>query len=270
MVHILTRSLGSEVETPDRAVLSEWVSALPAGREADLVTYKLEASLRPQLEAGIDLPAAGGRFYADRVIPSLQGVTDRVVQEEVYADPAGVCMDAVTIAGMHRTGWCALPGLSELGVTDPRRWYGDDDEFVAALTGVYRKLMRAMRDAGVGGHLVHCGNDLTEPEADGLSGPKTLLFIERPDPATLCLLLEHQSVVAISPADLPVLVGMMEEYTVRQVVLMDPSPADLTRALGEMDADHLASGGYCAGEDCQEYWKERAAGSTVPAHPRLL
>lgn len=269
MVHIQTRSLGSEMKTPDLATLSTWVSERPAGREADLITYKLESSLRPQVKAGIDLPSAGGRFYAERVIPSLKGITDLVVREEVYADPVGVCMDASTIAGLHRGGWCALPGLSELGLTDPDRCYRDDDEFVAELTGVYRELMRAMRDFGVGGHLVHCDRNLAESEADGLTGVKTLLYIEHPDSATLRLLLEHQSVIAVRPADLPALVDLMDDYPVRQVILMDPSPVDLTRALAEMDADHLASGGYCTSGDCEDYWKEQVAQSTVPAHPRL-
>jgi len=269
MVHIRTRSLGSEVKTPDLATLSAWVSEQPAGREADLITYKLESALRAQVLAGIDLPSAGGRFYVERVIPSLQGITDLVIREEVYADPAGVCMDAVTITGLHRGGWCALPGLSELGLTDPDHCYRDDDEFMASLTGVYRDLMRAMRDSGVGGHVVHCSRDLTESEADGLTGVKTLLFIERPDTAALRLLLEHQSVIAIRPADLPALIDLMDDYPVRQVILMDPSPGDLTRALGVMDADHLASGGYCSSGDCEGYWKEQVAQSTVPAHPRL-
>jgi hypothetical protein len=268
MVRILTRSLGSEVETPDLATLSTWVSERQTGKEADLITFKLESSLRPQILAGIDHPSAGGLFYAERVISSLKGITDRVVREEVYADPAEVRMDATTITGLYRGGWCTLPGLSELGLTDPNHCYRDDDEFVEALTGVYRELMRAMRDAGVGGHLVHCSRDLTEAEADGLAGGKTLLFIEHPDPAALRLLLEHQSVIAIPPADLPVLVDLMEEFTVRQVILIDPSSADLTRALGEMDADHLASGGYCNGGDCENYWKERVAQSTVPVQPQ--
>lgn len=268
MVHIQTRSLGSEVKTPDLATLSAWVSERPAGREADLITYKLESSLRPQVLAGIDLPSAGGSFYAERVIPSLKGIIDLVVQEEVYADPTGVCMDAATITGLHGGSWCALPGLSELRLTDPDHCYRDDDEFVAALTGVYRELMRAMRDFGVGGHLVHCSRDLTESEADGLAGVKTLLYIERPDPPIFRLLLEHQSVIAIRPAELPALIDLMEDYPVRQVILMDPSPADLTRALGEMDADHLALGGFCSSGDCEDYWKERAAQSTVPVHSR--
>ncbi len=268
MVHIQTRSLGSEMKTPDLATLSAWVSERPAGREADLITYKLESSLRPQILAGIDRPSAGGRFYAERILPSLKGVVDQVVQEEVYADSAGVCMDVVTIAGLYRGGWCALPGLSELGLADPDHCYRDEDEFVAALTAVYRDLMRAMRDSGVAGHVIHCSQDLTEAEADGLAGVKTLLYIEGPDPAALRLLLEHQSVIAIRPADLPALVDMMDDYPVRQVILMDPSPADLTRALGQMDADHLASGGYCRNGDCGDYWKEQVTQSTVPAHPR--
>lgn len=270
MVHIQTRSLGSEVPIPDLATLSAWVSERPAGCEADLFTYRLESSLRPQILAGIDLPSAGGRFYGERIISSLGGVADQVVLEEVYAEPAGVCMDGAAIARVHRGSWCALPGLSELGLSDPGRCYRDEDEFVAALTGIYRELMRAMRDSGVAGHVIHCSQDLTEAEADGLAGMKTLLFIERPDPAALSLLLEHQSVIAIRPADLPALVDMMDDYSVRQAILMDPSSADLTRALGAMDADHLTSGGYCRGGDCDGYWKERVAYSTVPAYPRPL
>lgn len=268
MVHILTRSLGSEVNIPDLATLAAWVSGLPTGREADLITYLLETSVLPQIQAGIDQPSAGGRFYAERLLSSLKGIAGGVVVEEVYADSVEVCQDAITIVRHHPGGWCALPGLSELNLTDPDRCYRDEDERVAALTRVIRELMRAMRDCGVGGHVIHCSQDLTEAEADGLAGGKVLLYVEDPGPATLRLLLEHQSVIAVRPAGLPVLVDLMEDYPVRQVILMDPSPSDLTDALGQMDADHLASGGYCRSGDPREYWRERAAQATVPAHPR--
>ncbi|MDD1693360.1 MAG: hypothetical protein LUQ71_01420, partial [Methanoregula sp.] len=63
---LATRAFGAEPGQPDVAALAEWITE-HRGRMADIVTYKLDQSLAPQVSTGIVLPCAGGKFYADRI-----------------------------------------------------------------------------------------------------------------------------------------------------------------------------------------------------------
>ncbi|MDD1673668.1 MAG: hypothetical protein LUP99_04585, partial [Methanomicrobiales archaeon] len=77
------RSLGSEVEDPPISALSVWI-ATHRGIEADLITYKLDESIRVQKE--VDIPAAGGRFYGPHLSSSLVGTKEGILVEEPEAD----------------------------------------------------------------------------------------------------------------------------------------------------------------------------------------
>ena len=59
-----TRGFGAETGVPDVVELAAWV-ADHRGCPADLISYQLDRSLAPQIAAGITIPCAGGKFYAD-------------------------------------------------------------------------------------------------------------------------------------------------------------------------------------------------------------
>ena len=75
-VNLSTRAFGAEPGVPDVITLASWV-AEHRGMTADILTYHLDQSLAPQIAAGITMPCAGGRFYADRILSCLLGITNK-------------------------------------------------------------------------------------------------------------------------------------------------------------------------------------------------
>src|SRR5512138_866952 len=148
---LTTRAFGAEPGLPDTAGLAAWI-AEHRGREADLTTFLLDRSLAPQIPAGIGWPCAGGRFYADRIRRSMAGLFEDRIEAELHADLAAVTEDAAGIVLQQKGAWCAVPAPSLLGLQD--RHYGDPDERDDAVAGVYRTILRAMRDTGVAGHIL--------------------------------------------------------------------------------------------------------------------
>ncbi len=246
-VKVPVRSLGSEVKDPVIESLAVWV-ATHRGLEADLITYKLDQSCRSQQV--VEYPAAGGCFYRDRILTSLEGVQGNELREEPSVLPSLLLEDGVYLA-MHRKGiWGSLPGPDLLGVRDA--YFHDRDEFKATLCRCYQEILRIQRDAGLGGHIL-LTRDLQEEELEHLAGLKTFVHLFEPNAMSLRTLLEYQRDVAIPPANLPLITGLMEEYEVRRLILLDPTEEDLIAALQFFDRDMLMGGGYCM-QECAEYW----------------
>lgn len=247
---LTTRAFGAEPGVPDVTQLTEWI-AENRGTLADLTTYQLYQSLAPQLKAGIGHPCAGGRFCADRIRASLLGVVNGRAVDEVDVNPEAIIEDAAGIVVQKRNCWCALPAPHVLGLTDG--YYCDDEEWSDALTAAYCVILRAMRDIGIAGHVLHC-DKADEMEITALAQKNVFFFPPDADRHGFEILLEHQRQVAVYPAQLETIFSLTDEYDLRKIFLVDADAAAITLALSRLDPDQVTVGGYCREED-GEYWK---------------
>jgi len=251
---LATRALGAEPETPDVAALAGWI-AEHRGRMADITTYLLDRSMAPQLDAGIGMPCAGGKFYADRLLASIDGIVDRKAICDLHADTMAIIEDAAGIVVQKRKSWCAMPAPHVLAIKDA--YYSDADEWSDAICGVYTTILRAMRDMGVCGHVLIC-DAMHESECAALARQNVFFFQPAPDRADLEIVLEHQHTIAVGNAELPILIELMNEYTVRHIILVDPDQSAIALARSHLDPDQISVGGYCT-DGGEHYWKDLVA-----------
>lgn len=167
--------------------------------------------------------------------------------------------DAVRIRTLSGSCRVALPAPHRLELVD--RYFGDEDEASAALFREYRHLFRAMRDAGVAGHVLHCDKAIAA-ELEVLAGNKVFFFLQNPDRDSITTLLEYQHKIAVSGYLLPLVLEQREEYEIRQVFLMDPTPGNLQEALHSLDPEQVMVGGYCM-EDGPDYWRSLVDSATL-------
>ena len=153
---LATRAFGAEPGLPDVAGLAEWIAG-HRGIEADIVTYRLDQSLAPQVSAEIQSPCAGGKFYADRIRQCITGINNNKAVGELHIDTPAIIEDAAGIVVQKKGAWCAIPAPRMLGITDA--YYHDDDEWRAAICEAYGTIMRTMRDTGVAGHVLIADTD---------------------------------------------------------------------------------------------------------------
>jgi len=249
IVLLPTRAFGAEPGVPDVAALAAWVTE-HRGIAADLHTYKLEQSLAPQVAAGISRPCAGGLFYRDRIRASLCGLSDTLVTDEISVETAQLQDDAGQIVAQKKGAWCAIPAPHEIGITDG--YYHDDDEWNDALAGACRMVMRAMRDRGVGGHVLIC-EKINEAEISLLSRENVFFFPTVPDKESLRILMEQQRRVATGKKMLDTVFDLANEYDLHQLIVMDPDDEAIRLALSHLDPDQVMAGGYCT-DACDTYW----------------
>jgi len=250
---LATRALGSEPGIPDLTALAQWVGD-HRGTAADLHAYQLDCSLALQIAAGITLPCAGGLFCRNRIRESLIGLDAKgtAAIEEIHVETRALAEDAARLAARKREVWCALPTPGSLGIAD--RYYHDDEEWCAAMTGAYRTLMRTMRDSGIGGHVLIC-TAVDEQEIAHLAGKKVFFFAPDTGCTDLDSLMEHQSVVAVSPKMLGTAIDHADQYEVNRWIIVDPDKESIRLALSHFDPDQVAGGGYCTDES-DTYWEK--------------
>jgi hypothetical protein len=246
-----TRAFGAEPGLPAVAALAQWI-AEHRGRTADLVTFQLDATLAPQLAAGIQTPCAGGKFYAARILEALHEIDERKATCEFHVVLDGIVEDAAGIVVQRKGAWCAIPAPHVLAITDD--YYRDEEDWNDAICGEYRTLLRAMRDTGVPGHVLIC-EEMQEAELAALARQKVFFFQPEPDRESLACLMERQRQVAVRKEDLPALFDLMNEYTVRKLFIIDPDPAAIALALTHFDPDQIVAGGYCT-VGSESYWDE--------------
>lgn len=245
-----TVSLGSEPSVPEPGKLAEWAGA-QRGKRADLVSFLLEEGLAPQEDAGVHQPCAGGLFYKDRWIESISGITGNDITEEMGIMPEYLADDALRIRAISSLCRVAVPAPHQFSLTDT--YYGDEDEAMEALHSQYRALMRAMRDSGIVGHVVHCTRAVPE-ELEALAGKKVFFYFESLDTESIAEILEYQQVLAIRKDHIPLLEEAREEFAVNRVILVDPCRDDLLVLLKSFDKDCIQVGGYCASDE-KKYWE---------------
>jgi len=262
IVPLPTRALGAEPGIPDRAALAGWI-AERRGKAADLHTYRFDISLVPELAAGITYPCAGGLFLRERICGSLTGLNPArdTVTGDLHADTGFLTQDARLLVAERKEVWCALPAPLTLGVTD--RYYGDNDEWCEAITSAYRTLMRAMRDEGIGGHVLIC-NRVDEQEISRLVGKKVFFFVPEPGQPDLALLMEYQRQAAIRPALLDTAMNLANQYEVHRWIVVDPDEEGIRRVLLQADPDQVMAGGYCTA-GCETYWHDLVQGAVFRA-----
>lgn len=253
-----TVSLGTEPPIPKTEDLAGWIRE-NRGRNADLVTYQLEEGLIPQIDAGIGDICTGGRFYGKRWLECLTGMDGRTIVAEPGYMPGPVTADAQDIGVSVRGARVALPAPHHLGLEDS--YFCDEDEMQDAMSAVYRGLMRAMRDAGIAGHVLHCDRIL-EHELEMLAGKKVFFYARDPDEEGLATLLEYQRVLAVTKKDIPLVEGLIEEYEIKRIILVDPDARALMALLQIRDPDQVSTGGYCTSA-CDRYWGELVDASTI-------
>jgi hypothetical protein len=247
---LATRGFGAEPGRPDVEKLAPWI-ATHRGHMADITTYLMEESLAPQVSAVIQIPCAGGKFYAGRVRDCLRGLRGNRIMEELSLDTAPVIEDAAGIVVQKKGAWCALPAPQALGLTD--NYYQDADEHADAINSVYCELMRSMRDTGVAGHVLIV-ESMHELEVQALARKNVFFFQPSPTRKDLAILLERQRQVAVTREMLPTLFELRGEYDFSRIFLMDPDRGSVHLALSHLDPDQISAGGYCT-QDCGEYWK---------------
>jgi len=249
IVPLETRAFGAEPGEPDITTLADWV-ADHRGITADLHAYRLDRSLAPQIAAGITRPCAGGLFCGERLRKSLCGISGNTITDEICVETGTVSEDAALIVSQKKGVWCAIPAPHDLGITDG--YYHDEDEWNDALAGAYRTIMRAMRDAGIGGHILLCGR-MNEAEISLLSRENVFFFPTAPDKESLQILMEHQRRVAVGKKMLETVFNLANEYDLHQLIVMDPDDEAIRLALSYLDPDQIMAGGYCT-DACDTYW----------------
>ena len=252
-VNLPTWAFGAEPGVPDIPALAGWV-AEHRGTRADIVTYRLDQALAPQLPAGITQPCSGGRFYANRILSCLPGITDKKAVDEICVQPGAMIEDACSITAQKKGAWCAMPAPHALGIVDS--YYNDEDEWNDAITGAYRTLLRAQRDAGIVGHVL-IGDKADDAEIARLARQKVFFFLPKQDRESLECLMEHQRQIAVPKVQLDTVLDLANEYDLHQLIVMDPDDEAIVIALSHLDPDQVLGGGYCT-EKCEWYWRSIA------------
>ncbi len=249
-----TRGFGGEAPIPPISALAERIRALP-GIEADLTTFRLLESLRPQIAAGVGSVAAGGSFYADRWRSAIGGVRDGVLRETPFPEPGALVMDARALVAEARMPFATAPAPSELGVVD--RYFGDPADAAGSIRDVCGSLMRSMRDAGIAGHVLIAPSP-ADDELEELASPFTFFYCPDPDDRAIATILDHQRSLALPGRRAGWLAELIDQYGTRPIYLVDPGEEEIAVALEVLDPDHLRIGGFCPG-DCDAYWARIAA-----------
>ncbi|WP_321504190.1 hypothetical protein [uncultured Methanoregula sp.] len=250
-LNLATRAFGAEPGMPDVAALAAWIQE-HRGRMADITTYQLDRTLAPQITAGIRTTCAGGRFYTDRIRECINGIADNRAVGELYLDTPALVEDAAGIVVQKKGAWCALPAPHVLGITDS--YYEDEAEWSDAICGIYRTMMRTMRDTGVTGHIL-LSDTLENAELAALSRQNVFFYQPEPSRESLARLMEHQRQVASPKKNLETVFDLTDEYTLQKIFIIDPDPGSIDLALSHLDPDQVVCGGYST-ENTGDYWKD--------------
>ena len=246
---LATRAFGAEPGLPDVTGLAEWI-AEHRGREADIVTYRLDQSLAPQLDAGIMIPCAGGKFYAARIRQCMSGILDNKAVGELHVDTPAILEDAAGIVVQKKGAWCAIPSPHVLGIMDT--YYDDEDEWSDAICDAYRTIMRGMRDTGITGHVL-IADRMDHAELASLARQNVFFYQPEMNRDSCATLMEYQKQIAVEKDAAGIVFDLTNEFTLQKIFLMNPDPESIDRALSYLDPDQIVAGGYCLSK-CGNYW----------------
>ena len=252
------RSLGSVLPTDtDPSALSEWLSKR-RGKETDLTTWHIETTLTDQLEF-VDFPAAGGEFYADRILDACGNVVDGNVSHEFDPDFGMIQTDVSLVQARRKNCWWSLPAPSNLDVGDA--YFGDAEEFKTALFETVSTLCRTMRDAGIPGHILTAERP-DEIELEYFSGKRYLWAVSN---EALPEILEIQKDIIITADGVSLLPDLLDSFEIRNVCIRDADPAALRSVLRHFDPEYIRICGIGPEEGRPEYWRDLASVSAESA-----
>ena len=149
---------------------------------------------RPAGDRGNRVSLCRGKFYADRIRQCITGIRNNRAVGELHIDTPAIIEDAAGIVVQRKGAWCAIPAPHVLGIEDA--YYGDEEEWSAAICDAYRTIMRTMRDTGVAGHVL-IADRMDDAELASLAGQKIFFFAPAPDRENLAILMEYQQQVAV-------------------------------------------------------------------------
>ena len=245
--NLLVWSFGGEAPDPNLPVLADWAGR-QRGSSCDLLSFKVEHSLRDQ--AGFDRLAYGGMYYADRMRESIGGIRSGFLREEPWTCTESLRADAARAVRISRKVWAVLPSPLHLLIEDGI--YSDREEYESALCGIYRLLMREIRDAGVYGTII-IGEQFSSLERELLSGRRVVLHSLSGTSRSLSGILEVQNSLSLSAKRLPLLPDLMDEYEVRSVSLIDGTEKDFGGLMSYFDPENITAGGFSSGGG-KRYW----------------
>ncbi len=253
-IRFKTISLGSEPDQPDIDELTRFIRAMK-GRQADLITYHLIRSLEGQTEAKISSPAGGGLFMQSRFDDALTCSPDGC-----QVNTSGFEEDALVMTKVAGPVRSVLPSPGLLpGSPEPT-----DEETCAEFCYAYAKVLRSMRDKNITGHILHA-NDVSPIETEILSSQKIMFVIPEGSTIVQSNLLEVQTTIALTSSRVRFLDELIDQYDVRNLILIEPDEEGFKGALKHLDPDQILVGGYGKGEG-KQYWKHIAesAERTLP------
>jgi len=242
------KSLGSVLPAaPDASLLSAWIISR-YGQETDLITWNIETTLKDQLPA-VEYPAAGGEYYAARLLDTFTNVREGAIFREFDVDQKAVRADSDLVNGLRKHCWWSMSAPSGLDVRD--EYFGDTEECAASLLEAFASVCRLMRDAGIAGHILTT-NTPNEEELTEFTGKKYLWAV--PD-TFLEMALEYQRDIVISRENTAQLPDLLDSYDIRRVYVCDPDAESLTTVLGSFDPEYVFVCGVGPKEDRRSYWE---------------
>ncbi|WP_319378816.1 hypothetical protein [uncultured Methanocorpusculum sp.] len=252
------RSLGSVLPADtDPAALSAWILER-RGKETDLTSWHIETTLTDQLEF-VDFPAAGGAFYADRILDACGNVVDGNVSYEFDPDFGMIQTDVSLVQARRKNCWWSIPAPSNLDVGDA--YFGDPEEFKTALFETVSTLYRSMRDAGIPGHILTAERP-DEIELEYFSGKRYLwAVLDEYLPA----ILEIQKDIVITKEGVSLLPDLLDSFEIRNVYIRDADPAALRSVLRHIDSENIQICGVGPEQERPAYWRDLASVSVESA-----
>lgn len=246
------RSLGSVLPADtDAAALSAWILER-CGKETDLTTWNLETTLTDQLTS-VDFPAAGGEFYADRIIDACGNVVDGNISQEFDPDLGTILADVSLVQSRRKNCWWSIPAPSTLDIGDA--YFRDPEEFKTALFETVSSLCRGMRDAGIPGHILTAEHP-DEIELEYFSGKRYLWVVSN---EALPTILEIQKDIVITAEGVSLLPDLLDSFGIRNVYIRDADTAALRFVLRHIDPEYIQICGVGPEEGRPEYWQKLAA-----------
>jgi hypothetical protein len=250
-IRFSTVSIGSEPDKPEIPEVASFIRS-HRGSEADLITFSLAQSVTAQKDAGIESLCAGGLFCLPRVESALSQSTG-----EWQHNSSFLVSDARMMTKLAGTVSAALPAphLSEAS-PDP-----DNEEQYADYCDSFGDLLRDMRDAGIKSHILHT-RSVEQIESERLASKKILFVAPEGDFSIQGELLEFQQTLTLDNSHVSMIPGLLEQYDIRSVTIINPDESGLKSVLEWIDPDQIYAGGYGTGPE-GPYWRRLAEKATI-------
>ncbi|WOF15796.1 hypothetical protein F1737_03350 [Methanoplanus sp. FWC-SCC4] len=239
-----------DVKNVEPSKLAQWAKK-QIGVSCDLLSYQMECLARVQ-KGFADKPCSGGLFYKKRVLESIAGIKSGFLNSEPYPECELMKEDAKRVSRISKGISVAMPPPSGLMIEDS--YFNNRGDFIGALSEVYSKMMREQRDAGIKKHVL-ISDRFDSTELDDLPHNKIFYFSPEGSSSVMKSILSVQDNIAVYSKKIPVLFEILNEYDVKNVIVVDGNISDFDLCMNHFDPDNIFMGGYCC--KCPgSYWKD--------------